>query len=85
MENDVVAKRNVQTNPAKLGGFGVPGTLIGGNTEYMHSPYDAFGNAVRNERKKDKEKHGEKKVRTSAPHAACARENALWSLKCTRV
>ena len=62
VENDVVAKRNVQTNPAKLGGFGVPNTLIGGNHEYMHSPYDAFGNAVRSERKKDKEKHGEKKA-----------------------
>ena len=66
VENDVVAKRNVQTNPAKLGGFGVPNTLIGGNHEYMHSPYDAFGNAVRSERKKDKEKHGEKKARERA-------------------
>ena len=65
MENDVVARGPCRPT-AKLGGFGVPGTLIGGNSEYMHSPYDAFGNAVRSERKKDKEKHGEKKARERA-------------------
>lgn len=62
IEKDVIASKNVITNPSKRGGFGVPGTLIGGNFEYKDSPYDAYGNSIRQDKKAHRDKMGEKKA-----------------------
>ena len=57
-----LASTRIETDPCFQGGFGVPGTLIGGNFEYKDSPYDAYGNSIRQDKKAHRDKMGEKKA-----------------------
>ena len=65
VEVDVIAHRNIQTSPGKRGGFGVAGTLIGGNPEYVHSSYTAYDDKLRDDNKKHRALMGEKRPFTS--------------------
>ncbi|KAH8058051.1 2-hydroxy-adenosine triphosphate pyrophosphatase [Aureococcus anophagefferens] len=62
---DVIARRNIQTSPGKRGGFGVAGTLIGGNPEYVHSSYTACDDKIRADMRKHREIMGERRPFTS--------------------
>ncbi|KAH8096326.1 serine carboxypeptidase [Aureococcus anophagefferens] len=62
---DVIARRNIQTSPGKRGGFGVAGTLIGGNPEYVHSSYTAYDDKIRADMRKHREIMGERRPFTS--------------------
>ncbi|KAJ1451705.1 hypothetical protein M885DRAFT_529136 [Pelagophyceae sp. CCMP2097] len=57
----IMGRRNIQTSPSKRGGYGVAGTLIGGQVEYVSSAYDALDEQARVARRVHKGLMGERK------------------------
>lgn len=65
LDLDSIPRRNIQTSPGKRGGFGVAGTLIGGNPEYVGSEYSAYEDMVRAGHAKHRVACGERRPFTS--------------------